>query len=310
MWIIIFWTLGTLFLIKVLNSFSTGKCYVDNVMSGKVVIVTGANSGIGYQTAKELARRGAKVILACRDDIKGERAEKSIKKKTNNNNVRYEHLDLSSFESIRKFVENFMKSEAKLDVLINNAGASGMSTNKTSDGIVKDMQVNYLGPFLLTVLLVPLLKKSAPSRIINVSSYLHRFGTIDNLNESCNFLKLYSNSSLCNVLFSNELARKLKDTGVVVNSLNPGPVNTSLYRTTIIEKLRTMVLYTFFKTPEAGAQTSIYLAVSDDCDQVTGRYYEDCTEGRMSWKAMDENMAAKLWMMSEEYVKLRKEEAI
>lgn len=308
--LIVFWIIVTLFLIKLFNKLSTGKCYADTVMSGKVVIVTGANSGIGYQTALDLARRGAKVILACRDEVKGKRAESAIVKKTKNNSVRYEHLDLSCFESIRKFVEDFKNSEAKLDILINNAGASGLGTNRTTDGIVKDMQVNYLGPFLLTVLLVPLLKKSAPSRIINVSSYLHRFGSIENLNESCNFVKLYSKSKLCNVLFSNELARKLKDTGVVVNSLNPGQVNTSLYRTTVIEKLRTFVLYAFFKTPEEGAQTTIYLAVSDDCDQETGKYYEDCAEGRASWKAEDENLAAKLWMMSEEYVKLKREEAI
>lgn len=309
MWFL--WIFLTLLLIKIFNRFSTGKCYADTVMSGKVVIVTGANSGIGYETALDLARRGAKVILACRDEKRGQKAANSIAKKTKNNFVRYQYLDLSSLQGVRDFVEEFKKREAKLDVLINNAGASGMRKEKTEDGIVRDMQVNHFGPFLLTVLLVPLLRKSAPSRVIIVSSVLHKFGNINDLNnENISYMRLYANSKLCNVLFSNELARRLEGTGVVVNSLNPGQVNTSLYRSTGIEKLRSLVLYTFFKSPTEGAQTSIYVAVSEDCDQVTGRYFSDCSEANMSYKARDKNMAEKLWEVSEEMVKLRPEEMI
>ncbi|XP_049879560.1 retinol dehydrogenase 14-like [Pectinophora gossypiella] len=314
MWIFvtIFWILVTLLLIKISNRLSTGKCYADTVMSGKVVIVTGANSGIGYATSMELARRGAKVILACRDDSKGYAAEKSIRKITKNPSVRYQHLDLSSFASIRKFVEDFKNAEAKLDVLINNAGASGMGSWKTKDGVIRDMQVNHFGPFLLTLLLVPILKKSAPSRVINMSSFLHKFGTINKINEEgvYGYLRTFCNSKLCNVLFSNELARRLEGTGVVVNSLNPGQVNTSLYKATIIEKLRCLVLYTFFKSPAEGAQTSIYLAVSDECDQVSGRYFEDCAERDMSWKAEDRDLCEKLWGISEELVGLRQDERV
>lgn len=302
----------TCILIKILNKLSNGKCYSDNVMSGKVVIVTGANSGIGYATALELARRGARVILGCRDDEKGKAAVASIVKVTKNKSVRYIYLDLSSLSSVRKFVDEFKNTEAKLDVLVNNAGASGMGKKMTEDGIIRDMQVNHFGPFLLTVLLTPMLIKSAPSRVVIVSSMLHKFGTIKEINKEgrYGYFKAYCNSKLCNVLFSNELAKRLEGTGVDVNSLHPGQVNTSLYKATLLEKLRTLILYTFFKSPEEGAQTSLYLAVSDDCDQVTGRYFADCTESTMSWKAEDRTMAAELWTMSEELVKLKPEEKI
>lgn len=302
----------TCILIKILNKLSNGKCYSDNVMSGKVVIVTGANSGIGYATALELARRGARVILGCRDDEKGKAAVASIVKVTKNKSVRYIYLDLSSLSSVRKFVDEFKNTEAKLDVLVNNAGASGMGKKMTEDGIIRDMQVNHFGPFLLTVLLTPMLIKSAPSRVVIVSSMLHKFGTIKEINKEgrYGYFKAYCNSKLCNVLFSNELAKRLEGTGVDVNSLHPGQVNTSLYKATLLEKLRTLILYTFFKSPEEGAQTSLYLAVSDDCDQVTGRYFADCTESTMSWKAEDRTMAAELWAMSEELVKLKPEEKI
>ncbi|XP_013184157.2 retinol dehydrogenase 14-like [Amyelois transitella] len=311
MWLLL-WVAATLILIRMLNKLSNGRCYADTVMSGKVVIVTGANSGIGYATALELARRGAKVIAACRDDERGKAAVSSIIKRTGNQSVKYIHLDLSSFDSIRKFVKEFKSSEAKLDVLINNAGAGGLGRKKTADGIVRDMQVNHFGPFLLTLLLVPILRKSAPSRVVIVSSILHKFGTIARINEenAYGYFQTYCNSKLCNVLFSNELARRLEGTGVVVNSLHPGQVNTSLYKATALEKLRSLVLYTFFKSPEEGAQTSIYLAVSDECDLVSGRYFADCEEGNMSAKARDEGLAKRLWSMSEQLVKLRPEEAI
>lgn len=281
-------------------------------MTGKVVIVTGANSGIGFETATRLARRGAKVILACRDEKKGKEAAERISRMVKHAKVRYQYLDLCSLESIREFVDQFKDSEAKLDVLINNAGASGMGLKKTPDGIIRDMQVNHFGPFLLTLLLVPLLKKSAPSRVIIVSSALHKFGTTENINEErkYGYLQTYCNSKLCNVLFSNELARRLEGTGVVVNSLHPGHVNTTLFRSTILEKLRCLILYTLFKSPEEGAQTSIHLAASDECGYVTGGYFVDCAEAQMGIKAEDAVLASELWNLSEKLVRLKAEEAL
>lgn len=310
MWIL--WVLLTLLLIKLFNKLSTGRCYVLPYMTGNVVIVTGANSGIGYETALRLARRGARVILACRDEKKGRAAAERISRTVKHAKVRYEFLDLSSLNSVREFVDNFKKTEAKLDVLINNAGASGMGLKKTQDGIIRDMQVNHFGPFLLTLLLVPLLKKSAPSRVVIVSSVLHKFGTIDNINEEgkYGYLQTYCNSKLCNVLFSNELAKRLEGTGVCVNSLHPGHVNTTLFRSTIYEKLRCLILYTLFKTPEEGAQTAIYLAASGECSGVTGGYFVDCAEAKMSRKAEDPVLASELWSLSEKLVGLKAEEVV
>lgn len=303
MWYI--WLALTLILIKLYNKWSTGKFYDDSVMSGKVVIVTGGNSGIGYATALELAKRGAKVILGCRDNRKGLRAVERIKKRSRNNSIRHIHLDLSSLTSVRAFVDEFRNAEAKLDVLINNAGTSGIGQDYTEDGIVRDMQINHFGPFLLTLLLVPMLKKSAPSRVVIVSSVLHRFGTIEHINDmnKYSYVQAFCNSKLCNLLFATELARKLEGTGVVVNSAHPGQVNTSLYKETVFEKLRSLVLYSFFKSPYDGAQTSVYLAVSDECDQITGRYFADCEESKTSLKVNEES-ARRLWSYSESLVKL------
>ncbi|XP_045539090.1 retinol dehydrogenase 14 [Papilio machaon] len=310
MWIL--WVLLILTIIKLYNKLTTGKCYCDNIMTGKVVIVTGASRGLGYETALDLARRGAKVIVTCRDDIRGKQAVETIISCTKNKFVRYIQLDLSSLKSVRKFVKEFKSTEAKLDVLINNAGAIFTKRDKTEDGLMRDMQVNYFAPFLLTILLIPILKKSSPSRIVIVSSALHKLGVVsENWCDTEGYFQAYANSKLCNVLFSNELARRLEGSGVVVNSLNPGQVNTSFYRsTTILEKMRSLVLYTFFKSPEEGAQTSIFLAVSDECDYVSGRYYEDCKESSVSLKAKDKDLAAKLWSMSEKLVKLSPEEVI
>lgn len=281
-------------------------------MTGSVVIVTGANSGIGFETAVRLARRGAKVILACRDEKKGKEAAERISRLVKHAKVRYQYLDLCSLNSIREFVDKFKKTEAKLDVLINNAGASGMGLKKTQDGIIRDMQINHFGPFLLTLLLVPLLKKSAPSRVIIVSSVMHKFGTIDNINEEgkYGYLQTYCNSKLCNVLFSNELARRVEGTGVTVNSLHPGHVNTTLFRSTIFEKLRCLILYTLLKTPEEGAQTAIYLAASDECSNVSGSYFVDCAEAQMAIRAENPAWASELWSLSEKLVGLKAEEAL
>ncbi|VVC99632.1 unnamed protein product [Leptidea sinapis] len=308
MWL--FWFLLTIVLIKLFNKVTSGKCYDEKVMSGEVVVVTGASGGIGYETALEIAQRGAKVIIACRDAAKGQRAVNEITKRTKNTKVRYMHLDLTSLASVRNFVEELKSSEAKLDVLVNNAGAICTKREYTADGLLKDMQINYFGPFLLTVLLVPLLKKSAPSRILVVASAWHKFGTAEDINDKryC-YIQSYANSKFCNVVFSKELARRLAHTGVVVNSLNPGQVNTSLYKSSsFLERLRSLLLYFFFKTPNEGAQTSLYVAVSDYCDQVTGKYFEDCAEASPSARTEDIVLAKKLWQLTEGLVKLTPEE--
>ncbi|GFG37272.1 hypothetical protein Cfor_10964 [Coptotermes formosanus] len=301
--------------LKIYTKLTTGICRSKKRMDGKTVIVTGANTGIGKETARDLARRGAKVILACRNLEEGNKARVDIVQSTGNTLVEVQHLDLSSLDSVRKFASNIINTEPRLDVLVNNAGAGGIGNKVTADNLQLGMQVNHFGPFLLTCLLVELLKKSAPSRIVMVSSGLHmsaRFD-IDNLNFEKWFgsHQVYCCSKLANILTANVLARKLKGTGVTVNSLHPGVVLTDIWRRLpgIQKALITFLLKLLFKDSVEGAQTAIYLAVSEEVEGVSGRYFVDCKVACMSKAAMDDDLAKKLWEKSEVMVGLKQEES-
>lgn len=303
-------------LFKIYNKLSAGKCTSKTIMTGKVVIVTGANGGIGFETSKDLASRGAKVILACRNERLGKEAEKRIRDETNNNHVIFMKLDLNSLDSVRGFVDEFKSKEVKLDVLINNAGVGAVGNTLSRDGLINEMQVNHYGHFLLTVLLVPWLKRSEAGRVIHVSSGLHRFGRFDfekiNKEKAYGDFQTYCNTKLCNILFSNELARKLKGTKVVSNSLHPGHVRTGIYRNRggAVELLMNFITGVFLKNVVEGAQTSIHLAVSEECEQVSGKYFVDCREASPSALAQDKDLAARFWLYSEKMVKLKLTETI
>lgn len=308
MWWLVY-IIVSLALIKLYNTFTSGKCYSDVLLNGKVAIVTGSADGIGYVTALDLASRGARVILGCPHDTRGRDAVTEIIKSTNNDSVTCINLDLKSLTSVRRFVDEFKRLGLKLDILVNSADTRTGGDRKTEDGLIECMQINYLSQFLLTILLVPLLKKSAPSRVVIVSSNLHIYGNVKNINEPTFSLQAYCNSKLCGVLFSNELSRRLEGTGVVVNSLHPGYINTD-ESLTIIGKIQNLFLSIFFKNPAEGAQTSLHLAVSDDCDQVTGKYFTDCTESATSAAGDNRELAAELWTQTSDLVKLKLEENI
>lgn len=290
--------------------FSTKKCKSKVSMKGKVVIVTGANAGIGFHTAKDLARRGARVILACRDHGRGTAAQDSIVAETGNNNVVYQHLDLSSLKSVRQFAKNIIEIEERLDVLVNNAGIYGFAGTYTEDQIMQTMQVNYYGHFLLTQLLLPLLKKSKPSRIINLSSILHFCGRFNanTINERVfinNDIFAYANSKFCMLMFSIELSRRLKGSQVVANAVHPGVIMTSISENISNVLLRFLfwcwsIMYS--RTAEEGAQSIIHLAVAEECERVSGKYFVDCSSSFMLWKAANENEAQKLWDYSTKLV--------
>uniref|UniRef100_A0A3P8WWJ6 Si:dkey-23o4.6 n=1 Tax=Cynoglossus semilaevis TaxID=244447 RepID=A0A3P8WWJ6_CYNSE len=178
-----------------------GVCRCSVRLDGKTVVITGANTGIGKETSREMARRGE--LMACRDLTRAESAAEEIREATGNGNVVIRHLDLASLHSVRQFAKDYVDSEDRLDILINNAGVMMCPKWLTEDGFETQLAVNHLGHFLLTNLLLPKLKSSAPSRVVNVSSIAHRGGRID-------FDDLYQQSKLANVLFSRELARKLR----------------------------------------------------------------------------------------------------
>ncbi|KAM4627163.1 dehydrogenase/reductase SDR family member 13-like isoform 2-T2 [Polymixia lowei] len=209
------------------------RCTSKAKLHGKTVIVTGSNTGIGKTTAIDLAKRGARVILACRCKLRGEVALAEIKEESGSNEVVFMQLDLGSLKSVRSFAETFLKTEPRLDLLINNAGI--YLQGRTEDGLGLMFGVNHIGHFLLTNLLLDRLKECGPSRVVNVASVGHNFGTIDFDclkthkalgigNSFLKVMKIYCNSKLCNVLFTHELARRLQGTDVTCYSLHPGIV--------------------------------------------------------------------------------------
>uniref|UniRef100_A0A3Q1G5F4 Retinol dehydrogenase 12, like n=1 Tax=Acanthochromis polyacanthus TaxID=80966 RepID=A0A3Q1G5F4_9TELE len=275
----------------------------DEKLDGKTVLITGANTGIGKETAKDLAKRGARVIIACRDMEKAQEAMKEVIETSGNDNVKW-YFDLNRLtKSIREFAEAFNRDEPKLNILINNAGVMICPYGKTADGFETQIGVNHLGHFLLTHLLFDLIKRSAPARIVIVSSVAHVLGSINledlNSEKSYDKARAYSQSKLANVLFSRSLAKRLEGTGVTTYSLHPGAVKTDLQRhakggwSFLLSLSRP-----FFKNAVQGAQTSIYCAVEPSLENETGLYYSDCARTSCSSAGKDDDMAQKLWELS------------
>ncbi|KAK7507085.1 hypothetical protein BaRGS_00001936, partial [Batillaria attramentaria] len=293
---------------------SGGRFNGKERIPGKTVIVTGANTGIGKETAKELARRGGRVILACRDLERAEKARAEIVLETANRNVVVKLLDLASMGSIRAFAKDINATEPHVDILINNAGIMRCPKMLTEDGFEMQLGVNHLGHFLLTMLLLDKIKASAPSRIVNVSSLAHVRGQInfDDLNTAKSYDPgvAYAQSKLANVLFTRELAKKLDGTGVTVNALHPGVVKTELgrhmniFKSSISRAVFAPISWVLLKTPVQGAQTTLYCALATELDGVTGKYFSDCKEKEVAEQAKDDEAAKRLWAISENWTRL------
>ena len=269
-------------------------------LEDRVFLVTGANSGIGKATALGLARLGGTVVMACRSATRGEAARQDVVRDSGNSSVYLEIVDLASEESTRSFAEEFQRKYPRLDVLINNAGVYTAHREVTPDGLERTFEVNYLSGFLLTHLLLDLLKKSAPSRIVNVSSSAHSGGTIhfDDLQGEQRYggFGAYGQSKLAQVLFTRELARRLEGTRVTVNACHPGVIRTNLGMGGTSAVVRFVRL--FFKGPEKGAQTPIYLAVSPEVERVTGQYFANKHVREPSRAAQDPDVARRLFDVS------------
>jgi len=268
-------------------------------------MVTGATSGIGRVTAQVLAQAGAEVVAVGRNREKSEATVDRIKQQTGNPAVEYMLADLSSQAAIRQLAETFKRQHARLDVLVNNAGAFFLWHQESVDGIEMTFALNHLGYFLLTNLLLDTLKASAPARIINVSSGSHRGETIsfDHLQGKHRYsgFRTYGESKLANILFTYELARRLEGTGVTVNAIHPGFVatNIGINNGWIVRAIRPL-MDLFALSEEEGADTIIYLAMSKEVGGITGKYFLKRKAVSSSSISYDESIARRLWQVSME----------
>jgi NAD(P)-dependent dehydrogenase (short-subunit alcohol dehydrogenase family) len=278
-------------------------------MEGKVVLITGGTSGIGRAAATALAAMGAEVAVTGRSRQRGEAAVEEIRDTSGNERVSLMLADLAVQTEVRGLAEEFRERYDRLDVLVNNAGIIQSKRTETPDGLELTLAVNHLAPFLLTNLLLDLLKESAPSRIITVSSEARRGAQIDfeDLQSERRYraFKVYGMTKLANILFTYELAERLEGTGVVANCLHPGGVNTNFgnnnrsFGTLIFRAFKP-----FMRTPEQGANTVVYLAVSPEAGKMTGRYLTDRKVVFSFEDPHDEVVQKRLWEVSEELTNL------
>jgi NAD(P)-dependent dehydrogenase (short-subunit alcohol dehydrogenase family) len=275
-------------------------------MEGRVCVVTGANSGIGKATALGLASMGATVVMVCRDPGAGEAARGDIVAKSGNRHVALLHADLSSKSEIRRLVKEFQTRYKDLHVLINNAGVAPIKRSETEEGIELALAVNYLAPFLLTNLLLDILKASAPARVVNVAGDFHRKATIDfdDLMSEANYSGVRANNQakLALILFTYELARRLEGTRVTVNCLHPGAVATDAPlkdpNLTALSRSMYRLVRIFFLSPAQGAAVSLYLASSPDVEGVTGKYFIKKAAVASSPESYDLGGSRRLWQAS------------
>jgi NAD(P)-dependent dehydrogenase (short-subunit alcohol dehydrogenase family) len=270
-------------------------------MSGRICLITGANSGIGLATSHALAKMGAVVVLVCRDRQRGEKARFEIIQASGSKNIELMLCDLSSQQEIRALASTFKVSHDRLHVLINNAGLVPKTRQLTLDGLEMQFAVNHLAPFLLTNLLLEKLEAGAPSRIVNVSSGMYKTASLDfdNLQGEKTYkaMKFYAMTKLLNTYFTYELARRLEGTGVTVNCLGPGFTATGLGRD--FSPFSRFVMKTFANKKEEGAETVIYLATSPDVEKTTGKYFEKMKETETTPLTHDRETARRLWSISE-----------
>ncbi len=281
-------------------------------ISGKSVLITGGNSGIGKATAQELARRGAGVMITARDRAKGQAAAAEIRKSTGAE-IEVGDLDLSRLDSVREFASAYTADHDRLDVLINNAGVMAGKRQETADGNEWTFGVNHLGPFLLTNLLTDLLVASSPARVITVSSQVHqsRKKGLDfedlHMTSGYSSSKAYAASKLANILFTVELDRRLRDSEVSATALHPGVVATSFGQgpegPMWIRRLMPLIK-PVIRTPHKGAATSVFLAGADTRSLDNGIYWTDCKPKEPIPAATNGAAAARLWAVSEELVGL------
>jgi NAD(P)-dependent dehydrogenase (short-subunit alcohol dehydrogenase family) len=291
----------------------------------KTALVTGANTGMGKETARELARAGLRVVMTSRRQEPGEAALREIAAETGNRDLHLMVLDLSSQAAIREFAREFLARFDRLDILVNNAGVSVTEPALTPDGIEWTVGVNAFGPFLLTQLLLDLLKRSAPSRIVTVASGMHAIsrlsldqyeksaepgtsgdaspgtgGAASGVKGAWSGNAAYADSKLMNILFTYELSRRLAGTGVTATCAQPGLVNSEFFRNQKkMPFMLTLMLRLIGKTPAEGARTAVYLALSPDVEGQSGVCYDNLKPARTSSRSRDPGLARRFWDLAE-----------
>lgn len=294
----------------------------DAVLRGRTCVVTGATSGIGQETAVGLARRGARVLLVGRDPARAEAARHDVAARGGADPDRVEVLlaDLSRAADVRALAGAILRRTDALHVLVNNAGVVNLRRELTVDGHEATFAVNHLAPFLLTNLLVPRLRESAPARVVNVASEGHRMGSLDwndlmsehryGFPALVSAMRVYGASKLANLLFTAELARRLEGTGVTANAVHPGAVATRLgvSNNGPLGSAVGTLLRPFLRTPAQGAETSLHVATAPELEKTSGRYFASCRERAPSAAARDPEAARRLWRESERLVDLRGDE--
>ncbi|HEY4383488.1 MAG TPA: SDR family oxidoreductase [Ktedonobacteraceae bacterium] len=283
-----------------------------STMQGKVCLVTGSSSGIGKVTARELAKLGATVVMICRNRARGEAAQAEIKEESSNDQVDLIVADLSELWQVRRVAHEFKQKYAQLHVLINNAGGVNGEHKVTTDGLEFTFATNYLAPFLLTQQLLDVLKASAPARIVNVSSNGHTIGKIDFTDlqgtRKYNAAKAYNQSKLAQIYFTYELADRLKGTGVTVNALHPGPVNSNFNNGTkgLLHAIGVVLYLIMGIDAEKGAQTTLSVATSPEVEGVSGKYFSQSKQGKetsSSQLSYDVAIRRRLWEVSQELIR-------
>jgi NAD(P)-dependent dehydrogenase (short-subunit alcohol dehydrogenase family) len=272
-------------------------------MHGRTCVITGANAGIGFEAARQLAVLGATVLLVCRDRTKGEAAMQEINRSASasgsGGSSELFIADLSAQQQIRTVAADILASHPRIDVLINNAGLALKQREVTIDGIERTFAVNFLAYFMLAHLLMPGLRAADHARIVNVASDAHRAGRLDFQNmqgeRQYRNYRMYAESKLQDVMFTYALARRLAGSGITVNTLHPGVVATKIWRQ--IPILRVLSKW-FMTSPANGARTTVYLAASPDVQAVSGAYFDKCKAVRSSTISNDRDLQERLWKVA------------
>ena len=277
-------------------------------MHGKIVLITGANSGVGFVTARELAKQGANLLMVCRDRERGESAQRVVAEGATGPAPELLLADLSSQVSLRSLAQELHRRFPRIDVLVNNAGGIFARRELSEDGIEKTFATNHLGPFLLTNLVLALVRASSAGRIVNVASEAYPSKLdFDNLQgeRHYRFLNAYMRSKLENIIFTNELARRLRGSGVTVNALSPGPTRTRFGDSmTGLPKLMPLLVKPLFASPQKGARTFIYVASSPEVAGISGRFFLRQKVLQTKPVTHDPDVTARLWNISADLVGL------